>query len=145
RDLTVTGVQTCALPISIATPRVTRISSLYTGGLKVGDALVRRPTHSGNAVVSYSSPTSASFSVQASYIGKRPDYDFNQFPSPVVSLPAYVKLDAAGSFAIFHSATGSSAVSITGRVDNLLDKKYEDVLHYSSARRTFLIGARLTG
>ncbi|HUQ47378.1 MAG TPA: TonB-dependent receptor [Gemmatimonadaceae bacterium] len=130
---------------TIANPRVTKISSVYTGGLKVGDALVRRPTHTGNAVVSYSSPTSASFSVQASYIGKRPDYDFNQFPSPVVTLPAYVKLDVAGSLAIFHTATGSSALSITGRVDNALDKKYEDVLHYASPRRTFLIGARLTG
>jgi vitamin B12 transporter len=130
---------------TIATPRVTKVSSAYAGDLKVGDALVRRPTHSGNAVVSYSSPTAASFSVQASYIGKRPDYDFNQFPSPVVTLPSYVKLDVAGSFAIFHSATGSSAVSITGRVDNVLDKRYEDVLHYAAARRTFLIGARLTG
>jgi vitamin B12 transporter len=130
---------------SIATPRVTRISSDYTGDLKVGDALIRRPTHTGNAVLSYSSPTSASFSVQASYIGKRPDYDFNQFPSPVVTLPSYVKLDVAGSLAIFHTATGSSSVSITGRVDNVLDRKYEDILHYAAARRAFLIGARLTG
>lgn len=130
---------------TIATPRVTKVSSAYAGGLKVGDALVRRPTHTGNAVLAYSSPTSASFSVQASYIGKRPDYDFNQFPSPVVTLPAYVKLDVAASLAIFHTATGSSSVSITGRVDNLMDKKYEDVLHYAAARRTFLIGARLTG
>ena len=130
---------------TIATPRVTKIASGYTGGLKVGDALVRRPTHTGNAVLSYSAPTTGSFSVQASYIGKRPDYDFNQFPSPVVTLPAYVKLDVAGSMAIFHTATGGSSVSITGRVDNLLDRKYEDVLHYASARRTFLIGARLMG
>jgi outer membrane cobalamin receptor len=36
-------------------------------------------------------------------------------------------------------------MSITGRVDNVMDKKYEDVLHYTAARRTFLIGARLTG
>jgi vitamin B12 transporter len=130
---------------AIATPRVTKVASDYTGYLKVGDALIRRPTHTGNAVLSHSSPTSASFSVQASYIGERPDYDFNQFPSPVVTLPSYVKIDFAGSFAIFHTATGTSSVSITGRVDNLLDKKYEDVLHYAAARRAFLIGARLTG
>lgn len=130
---------------TIATPRVTKISSAYAGDLKVGDALVRRPTHSGNAVISYSSPMAASFSVQASYVGKRPDYDFNQFPSPVVTLPEYVKLDVAGSYSLFHSSTGSSALSITGRVDNILDRKYEDVLHYAAARRTFLIGARLTG
>ncbi len=130
---------------AIATPRVTKVSSAYSGGLKVGDALVRRPTHTGNGTLSYSSPTGGSFSVQTSYIGKRPDYDFNQFPSPVVTLPAYVKLDLAGSLAIFHSASGSSSVSITGRVDNALDKKYEDVLHFASPGRSFLIGARLTG
>jgi vitamin B12 transporter len=130
---------------AIATPRVTKISSAYTGDLKVGDALIRRPTHTGNAVMSYSTPTTGSLSVQASYIGKRPDYDFNQFPSPVVTLPAYMKFDVAGSWAIFHTATGSSSVSLTARVDNVLDKKYQDVLHFESPRRSFLIGARLSG
>ena len=130
---------------TIATPRVTKISSAYTGDLKVGDALVRRPTHTGNAAVSYSNPSSGSFSLMASYIGKRPDYDFSQFPSPVVTLPSYMKFDAAASLAIFHTDSGNGSLSITGRVDNLLDKKYEDVLRFASPRRTFLIGARLTG
>jgi vitamin B12 transporter len=130
---------------AIATPRVTKISSAYTGDLKVGDALIRRPTHTGNAVVSYSTPTTGSLSVQTSYIGRRPDYDFNQFPSPVVTLPAYMKVDVAGSWAIFHTATGASSLSLTARVDNVLDKRYQDVLHFTSPRRSFLIGARLSG
>jgi outer membrane cobalamin receptor len=111
----------------------------------VGDALIRRPTHTGNAVVSYSTPTTGSLSVQTSYIGRRPDYDFNQFPSPVVTLPAYMKVDVAGSWAIFHTATGASSLSLTARVDNVLDKRYQDVLHFTSPRRSFLIGARLSG
>jgi vitamin B12 transporter len=130
---------------AIATPRVTKISSAYTGDLKVGDALIRRPTHTGNAVVSLSTPTTGSLSVQTSYIGRRPDYDFNQFPSPVVTLPAYMKVDVAGSWAIFHTATGASSLSLTARVDNVLDKRYQDVLHFTSPRRSFLIGARLSG
>ena len=130
---------------TIATPRVTKISSSYSGDLKVGQALVRRPTHSGNAVVSYARSGAGSFSVIASYIGKRPDYDFTQFPSPVVTLPEYVKLDMAASKSLFGSATGKGSLALTARVDNLLDRKYEDVLHFSSPRRTFLVGARLTG
>jgi len=146
-ELTVSPVTAWSASASytIATPRVTKISSAYTGDLKVGDALVRRPTHSGNGTVSYSDAGNGSFSVMASYIGTRPDFDFNQFPSPVVSLPSYVKVDVAASRAVFHSATGKNALSLTARVDNLLDKKYEDVLHFASPGRTFLVGARLSG
>ncbi|MEP6508522.1 MAG: TonB-dependent receptor, partial [Gemmatimonadales bacterium] len=130
---------------TIATPRVTKLSPGYTGDLEVGDALVRRPTHSGNATITYSEKASGSFSVMANYIGNRPDFDFNQFPSPVVTLPSYVKVDVSATRSIFHSAAGKGDLSLTARVDNLLDKKYEDVLHYASPRRTFLIGARLSG
>ncbi|HZK78563.1 MAG TPA: hypothetical protein VFC35_06630, partial [Gemmatimonadaceae bacterium] len=130
---------------TIATPRVTKISSDYSGGLKVGDALVRRPTHTGNGTLTYSAPTAGSLSVMASYIGKRPDLDFTQFPSPVVTLPSYVKLDVAASRVIFHTGSGKGSISVTGRVDNVLDKKYEDVLNFASPRRSFMVGARLTG
>ncbi|MEO7366766.1 MAG: TonB-dependent receptor [Gemmatimonadaceae bacterium] len=146
-ELIVTPLSPVSLTASytIATPRVAKLSPGYTGDLKVGDALVRRPTHSGNATITYSEKSSGSFSVMASYIGKRPDFDFNEFPSPVVTLPSYVKVDVAASRSLFHSATGKSDLSLTARVDNLLDKKYEDVLHYGSPGRTFLIGARLSG
>ncbi|HZK78566.1 MAG TPA: TonB-dependent receptor, partial [Gemmatimonadaceae bacterium] len=110
---------------TIATPRVTKLSSDYSGDLKVGDALVRRPTHTGNGTLTYSAPTAGSFSLMASYIGERPDLDFSQFPSPVVTLPSYVKLDVAASRVIFHTGSGKGSVSLTGRVDNVLDKKYE--------------------
>ena len=146
-ELTVTPVSAWSATASytVATPRVTKISSAYTGDLKVGDALVRRPTHSGNGTLTYSDPGSGSFSVMASYIGKRPDFDFNQFPSPVVTLPAYVKIDVAVSRAVFRSATGKNALSLTARIDNILDKKYQDVLHFASPGRTILVGARVSG
>lgn len=146
-ELVVTPVSpwSASASYTIATPRVTKLSSTYTGDLKVGDALVRRPTHSGNGTITYSDKASGSFSVMASYIGKRPDFDFNQFPSPVVTLPSYVKVDVAASRSLFHSMTGKRDVSLTARVDNLLDKKYEDVLHFASPGRTFLVGARVSG
>jgi vitamin B12 transporter len=128
-----------------ATPRVTKVSPDYTGDLKPGDALIRRPTHSGSAVLTYSSFNSGSFSVMASYVGKRPDLDFNQFPSPTITLPSYVKVDLAMSRDLIRSATGKSSLAFTARVDNALDRKYQDVLHFATPRRTFLFGARLTG
>ncbi|MEP6549911.1 MAG: TonB-dependent receptor, partial [Gemmatimonadales bacterium] len=60
---------------TIVNPRVTQVDPAYQGGDRVGDALVRRPTHSGSLVVSYSHPSSVSLSSAVSYVGRRPDFD----------------------------------------------------------------------
>jgi vitamin B12 transporter len=129
---------------TLAKPRVSELDATYSGDLKVGDPLVRRPRKSATATIAWSRPQTGSFSVVANYIGDRPDYDFNQFPSPVVTLPAYTKIDVAASRTIFRAASGLG-LSATLRVDNILDRNYEDVLHYPAPRRTYLVGARLSG
>ncbi|MGI8510485.1 MAG: TonB-dependent receptor plug domain-containing protein [Gemmatimonadaceae bacterium] len=113
----------------------------FAGSLNPGDALLRRPSHSGDALVSYTAPLGWSASANVNYVGKRPDMDFALYPSPTVSLPSYVKLDVAGSVNVLHSS--SSTVALTARIDNALDKQYEDVLHFPAPRRTVLVGARI--
>lgn len=122
--------------------RVYAVPPNFGGSLRPGDALLRRPSHSGSALASYAAPAGWYASVNATYVGKRPDMDFAIFPSPTVTLPAYVKLDLAGSVDILR--TQSRALALTARVDNALDKRYEDVLHFPAPRRTVLIGGRLT-
>jgi vitamin B12 transporter len=129
---------------TFAKPQVTETDASYVGSLKAGDAPVRRPRKSAAGSISWSRAHTGTFSVIANYVGERPDYDFNQFPSPVVTLPAYTKVDLAASRNLLSSSVGRS-LSVTIRVDNLLDKKYEDVLHYPAPRRSYLIGARLSG
>ncbi len=92
----------------------------------------------------FAPPRYGSFTISGSYVGKRPDVDFNQFPSPTVTLPAYVRVDAATEAGIWRGESGSS-LSLTARVENLLDKRYETVLHYPAPRRAILLGARLSG
>ncbi len=128
-----------------ARSRVTKIKSSYSGDLVEGEALLRRPNHSGNAAVTWARNGSGTFSVMASYVGKRPDLDFVQFPSPTVTLPSYTKLDIAASKDIVRDSAGKGAISLTARVDNALGRKYEDVLHFRAPRRTLLLGARYTG
>lgn len=144
-NLTPVGQWSAVAGFTQATPRVTKVSSAYTGGQKEGQALIRRPTHSGNAAVTWSRSRSGSFSAIASYVGKRPDVDFAEFPSPVITLPAYVKLDLSASVEVLHGASGKSALSLTARVENALDRKYEDVLRFPAPRRTLLLGARYSG
>ena len=129
---------------TIAEPRVTEVSPDYEGDLRPGDALIRRPTHSGNASMSWAG-AARSFTATAFYVGRRPDLDFTQFPSPTVSLPPYVRVDVAGDTELLRLANGKAAIALTARVENLFDKKYEDVLNFRTPGRTILLGARYSG
>ncbi len=123
-------------------PRVAKVDPSYQGGSRVGDALLRRPSHSGKVVVSYARPSSLSLGVSASFVGKRPDIDFAQFPSPRVSLPAYTKLDLSAELPVTRLQRGG--LRLTARFENVLDKRYEEVLHYASPGRTVVLGGRIT-
>jgi outer membrane cobalamin receptor len=128
-----------------AKPHVSKVPAGFPGDLREGDALIRRPQRSGAGSITWARAGAGSFSVMASYVGERPDIDFNEFPSPTVTLPAYTKVDVAASLQLFRSQSKKSSISLTGRVDNALDKKYEDVLHFAAPRRQYLIGARIEG
>jgi len=127
-----------------ASPRVTELSPSYEGGLTVGQALIRRASHTGTAAVRYRRSGVGSLSATANYIGKRPDLDFREFPSPVVTLPSYTRLDLAGSIDVLR-VRRAPALALTARVENVFDKRYEDVLNFAAPGRVILIGARYTG
>lgn len=130
---------------TVASPKVTQVSSSYTGDLKPGQALIRRPTHSGNVNLTYSRRDVLSLSATAGFIGKRPDLDFTQFPSPTVTLPAYGKLDLAAIVGVLGKESSARALSLTLRMENALGKRYQDVLNFPAPGRTILVGARYEG
>lgn len=114
----------------------------YAGSQMPGDALLRRPSHSGTASLFYARSSEWSIGASANYVGKRPDMDFSQFPSPTVTLASYVKLGLSGSMRVFQTA--ATTVSLTGRVDNLLNRRYQDVFNFPAPGRAILIGAKLS-
>ena len=124
---------------TVVTPRVREIPAGYQGSDQVGDELIRRPTHSGRATLSYRRHA-ASVGAAVSYVGKRADMDFAQFPSPRVSLPAYSRVDLSAEAPL--TRLGAGHLVLNARIENLFDKKYEEVLHFPAPRRTILIGAR---
>ena len=125
---------------TIVNPRVTEVYPAYQGGDHVGDELIRRPTHSGSLVVSYSRPWGMSLGTAVSYVGKRPDTDFSQFPSPRVTLPAYTKVDLSAEYPL--TGLNRGGLTLNARLDDVFDKRYQDVLHFASPGRTILIGGR---
>jgi vitamin B12 transporter len=142
-EVTPPGIVSGSASLTQATPRVTRISSAYSGDLTVGQALIRRPTHSGTASLRLA-PKAATLSVTASYVGKRPDVDFAQFPAPTVTLPAYVRVDVGGTFELWRGP-GNSSLALTARAENAFDKRYETVLRFPAPGRVILVGARFNG
>ncbi len=114
----------------------------YAGSQMPGDALLRRPSHSGTASLFYARSSEWSVGASANYVGKRPDMDFSQFPSPTVTLPSYVKMGLSGSLRVFR--TDATMVSLTARIDNLLDRRYQDVFNFPAPGRAILIGAKLS-
>jgi vitamin B12 transporter len=124
---------------TIVNPRVTEVPPGFQGA-SVGDALIRRPSHSGSLVVGYSRPASVNVGATVNYVGKRPDTDFSQFPSPRVTLPAYAKVDLSVELPIFSPAR--HGFTLNARVENALNKRYADALHFAAPGRTVLIGAR---
>jgi vitamin B12 transporter len=127
---------------TIVNPRVTEVDPAYQGTDRVGDELIRRPTHSGSLVVSYARPWGMSLGTAVSYVGKRPDTDFSQFPSPRVTLPAYTRVDLSAEYPLTGLERGG--LTLNARVDDVFDKRYEDVFHFASPRRTILVGGRAT-
>jgi len=125
---------------TIVNPRVTNVDPAYQGSSKVGDALIRRPSHSGSAVVSFGRPSSARFGASVSFVGKRADIDFAQFPSPHVTLPSYTKLDLSAEVPVTRLQRGG--ITVSARLENIFDERYEEVLHFASPGRTILVGVR---
>lgn len=123
-------------------PRVLRTDSGYGGSLKPGDALIRRPTHSGSASVGYSA---SRWNIDATemFVGLRPDVDFSQFPSPTVTLPSYTRTDLSGNVSLGQiSVTGNWEA--TFRAENLFARKYQEVLGFDSPGRAVLVGLKWT-
>jgi outer membrane cobalamin receptor len=90
--------------------------------------------------MTYFRPARAGVGVAVNFVGKRPDTDFAQFPSPRVTLPSYTKLDLSAELPVAIRSRGG--VTLNARLENVLNKRYEDALHFPAPGRTLLIGAR---
>ena len=128
---------------TVVAPRVSELAPTYAGSLKVGDALIRRPTHSSTLGLAYSTYHGRTFGVDAAYVGKRPDIDFSKFPSPTLTLPSHVRVDVSGVTPLLKQS-GWHSLLLTARVENALGKKYQDVIGFPAPGRVILVGLSFT-
>jgi vitamin B12 transporter len=100
-----------------------------------GNRLLRRPVNSGNLMLNAAFKR-MNWNVAGYFAGRRTDSDF--LGLRLTSNPGYARFDLAGTYYLTHG------VSFYGRVANLADKKYSDVLGYPALGREFRIGVKYT-
>jgi outer membrane cobalamin receptor len=77
------------------------------------------------------------------YVGRRDDVDFNQFPSQRVVLEPYAIVDVAGELEVLRPQGGAPGVAGTLRVENLFDQQYQQVVGFAGRPRGVFGGLRL--
>ncbi len=94
-----------------------------------GTELIRVPEHSGDVRLTFNPDGRWSSSVNVKYNGQEQD------PNGVVD--AWTRVDVAGKYQL------SEAVEVYGRIENLLDEDYQQIIGYGTPGLSGFVGARL--
>ena len=100
-----------------------------------GNPLLRRPKHSGTALLSYLGKRWAA-NAGGSVVGRRPDSDFFVLPTPVTYAAGYTRIDLGGWYAI------NSRITAYVNIENALDRRYNEVVGYPALPINFRAGFR---
>ncbi|KKB78147.1 hypothetical protein VW35_12955 [Devosia soli] len=102
-----------------------------------GSREIRRPEHSGAIDVAYSfAEIPLTLHGEVVLTGDNLDTDFSTFPATNVTLPAHAVVNGGFNYKV------SDQVEVYGRVQNIFDTKYQEVLGYNTQGRTFYAGAK---
>ena len=104
---------------------------------RVGDALLRRPTHQGSVAVEWTLPRVTMFALIE---GRGATLDAEPAFGPSGGLyenPGRTVMDVGGAFRV------ARGVEVVARVLNLFDRRYEEVFGYPSPGRTAFAGVRV--
>ena len=108
-----------------------------------GRPLTRRPKHSARLDAGYRRTGLGTVSLAVTYVGDRQDQDFSTFPFPRVTLPPYARIDLAAQLDVLRPRGGALGLTLSARVENLLDHAYEEVKNFPARRRNVFLGGEL--
>jgi outer membrane receptor protein involved in Fe transport len=103
---------------------------------KVGDALLRRPSHQGSVDVTYSAGRVTAFGEMTSRSRMR-DVEPSSGSIGAFFAPGYGVFNVGGSVRV------ARGLDVYARVLNLADRTYEETLGYPALRRSGIVGVRV--
>jgi vitamin B12 transporter len=125
---------------AVVVPGEWRVRATYTylvaKNLVTQQALRRRPRNKGSASLIYTGIPGLELEARVTVVGSNPDYDF--INARRVTLAPYAKVD------IFANYKLDETFSMFGRIENVGDVRYEEVLNYGTAGRSFYGGMKFT-
>lgn len=101
--------------------------------------LTRRPRHRGNILLDYRQEK-FHINLNANIVGRRDD--IGVVSSADVKEAGHLKLDLASSYNLPWRLPGVKGLSLYGKIENLLNKKYEEADGFLARPLNFLIGVR---
>jgi len=60
-----------------------------------------------------------------------------------VTLPPHTRVDASATYELTQPHGTWPGVALTGRIENLLDARYQDIMSFPARGRSLLFGGRL--
>lgn len=137
-EATTRGLETTA---SAAFGPTLRVDASYTytrakaeTGAEAGLDLIRRPRHQGSVTIDWTPERGPDVSFGLRRVGDRDDVDFSVFPSERVTLHAYTIARLATAWDV------ADRIRLTGRIENLFDADYEEVLDFGTSGRAAYLG-----
>ncbi len=106
-----------------------------TGSDDSGKELLRRPANKLALTVNYNY-NALNCNLEIVNVGRRKDKDFSSYPVQRVTLDAYTLVNVSASYQLL------SYLNVYGRIDNLLNADYEEVLFYGTPRLSAYAGAK---
>ncbi len=103
-----------------------------------GRKLLRRPRHKFGLDVNYQFIEKGNINLGFTYIGKRDDMDWSVWPARRVELDGYPLVNLSTSYEVFKN------FQLFGKVENLLNKKYEEVKGYGTPGISLFGGIKVT-
>ncbi len=101
------------------------------------EQLLRRPRHSGGIVLDQRIRQGIDLNLSYRFSGERRDSDFSTWPATPVTLDGYGIVNVAANWKI------TPDIQLFGRIDNLFDAEYEEILGYGIVGLSGYIGVRL--
>ncbi len=100
--------------------------------------LVRRPKHLANVGLAYQITEKLGSNVNVSYVGKRVDTYFDEltYASSRVKMPSYTLVNLGVNYQL------SKNLNVYANLNNLFDKKYENIIGYGQDGRNVYVGLK---
>ncbi|MBI1926918.1 TonB-dependent receptor [Candidatus Poribacteria bacterium] len=97
--------------------------------------LRRRPKHTGRLNLNYALPVGLNMNLDVVFVGRRPDFIPGVKTKEMLLLPSYTTVN----FGVAYAA--GRTISIFGKVTNLTDENYQEVVGYPTLGRQIIGGA----